>query len=574
MIIVADFETTTDKDDCRVWGFSYYNIALDCSVWGKDIDDFMTNHLFNLPDKSTIYFHNLKFDGEFIFYWLFQNGFSHSQERNLYNNEFKTLISWLGQFYSMEIRYKNKTYIIYDSLKIIPMKVSQMSKAFGIKQLKGEIDYNKYRPIGYTPDDNEISYMINDVEIVGKSLLYFFKQGLTKMTQASNAMGDYKSIIGKNIFEYNFPVLDCDDFLRKSYKGGFTYVSPLFQNKIIDGGVVLDVNSLYPSVMYNCLLPYGEPKHFKGKPKLEGLYKLYVVNFTCQFEVKKDHIPSLQIKNNPIFGDREYLHDSQGQDVNLTMTNVDFELFQEQYDIYNLEYNEGYYFLATDSLFKEYIDKWTAVKIKATEDGNAGLRTIAKLMLNALYGKFGTNPMVKSKYPIFEDGLVKYKTDEGEMKDPVYVALASFVTSYARQITISSAQKNYNRFIYADTDSLHLVGDEIPDLKVHDTKLGYWAIEGYFTKGKFIRAKSYIEEQKENKAFDDIDIEKRVGLYSDIKTRELKRLHVTCAGMPDACHKYITFDNFKSGTKVNGKKVAKRVKGGVVIEDSQFTIKI
>ena len=47
-----------------------------------------------------------------------------------------------------------------------------------------------------------------------------------------------------------FPQLnyEIDHDMRQAYKGGFTYLNPIYKEKDIGGGVVLDVNSLYPSV--------------------------------------------------------------------------------------------------------------------------------------------------------------------------------------------------------------------------------------------------------------------------------------------------------------------------------------
>lgn len=50
-------------------------------------------------------------------------------------------------------------------------------------------------------------------------------------------------------------------------------------------------------------------------------------------------------------------------------------------------------------IFKEYIDKWITVKNEATLSGNKGQRTLAKLMLNSLYGKFATSMDLQNKIP-------------------------------------------------------------------------------------------------------------------------------------------------------------------------------
>ena len=186
--------------------------------------------------------------------------------------------------------------------------------------------------------------------------------------------------------------------------------------------------------------------------------------------------------------------------------------------------------------------------IKETTTG--ALRQLAKLMLNSLYGKFATNPKSRKKIPFLdEDGVVRYKVTEPEERDPVYTAMGAFITAYAREKTIRSAQSVYDRFIYADTDSLHLIGYDIPEgLEVHPTHLGAWKNEGCFSDSVFVRAKTYCEV---------ID----------------GKLKVTCAGMPDNVKEQVTLENFRSGSTFGGKLMPRRYKGGIVLESTTFTIK-
>jgi len=575
-VYVADFETTTNPQDCRVWGWGLYDIYSDVFGYGTTIENFF-NEIFKLPSKSKIYFHNLKFDGEFMFYYLFENGFKHTTERKLENKEFSTLITHMGVFYAINVKYKGREYQIYDSLKIIPLPVKKISKAFGIEQLKGDIDYLKERPKDYELTEKEIAYIKNDVEIVGKALLYFFEQNLGKMTQASNAFYDFKSIMGRKKFEKLFPVIECDSEIRQSYKGGFTYVQPKYQNKEIGEGIVLDVNSLYPSVMYNDFLPYGEPIYFDGKYEKDKLYNLHVQMFRCNFEIKENHLPTIQLKNNMVFMPTEYVESSKGLDVTLCLTSVDLELFLKHYEVYNVEWFGGWKFKSTNILFRDYIDKWSKIKIESSKNGNEGLRSIAKLMLNALYGKFGLNPKVKSKIPNFHDGQVVYTTGEEEKREPVYIPVASFITSYARKITIESAQKNYNRFLYADTDSLHLIGLEEPkNIDIDPVKLGAWKIEGKFNKAKYIRAKSYIENMFISvDEFEQLKESKKKNWTFNKELNVYEHLETACAGLPKKAQHLINFDNFKSGLKLEKAKLQhKRVKGGVILNEVDFTIKI
>lgn len=554
MLYTADFETTTDPTDCRVWAYGICEIGNpDNFTYGNDINDFMK--WSHEQYKATVYFHNLKFDGEFILCWLFENGFKYiDNRRDLEKNTFTTLISDKGQFYSMEICFERKgkekkSLTIYDSLKILPFSVEAIAKGFNLPISKLEIDYNETREKGHILTKKEIDYLRNDVDIVARALNTLFEQGLNKMTQGSNALYDYKQTVGSKNFNKWFPIPDYDSDIRQSYKGGFTYLNPKFKELDLTEGIVLDVNSLYPSVMYYQPLPYGEGIFFKGKYKADKIYNLYVQMFTCQFELKPGHIPTIQLKNNLSFIPTHYLESSEGEDVTLCLTNVDLELFMEHYNVFNIEYHSGWKFKSTIGLFKDYIDKWNKVKMESTLNGNKAMRTLAKLMLNALYGKFALNPNVQSKIPWYDNGIVKYKLGEKETRDPIYIPVGTFITAWARHKTISSAQKVYDRFVYADTDSLHLIGTEIPDMiEVDPVKLGAWKHESTFKRARFIRQKSYIEE---------ID-----GV-----------LNITCAGMPDRCYQFVTWDNFHSGMSYAGKLGMTHVEGGIVLKDIPFSIK-
>ena len=554
MTYAADFETTTDVDDCRVWAWAVCEVGnYDNFRYGVTIDELMD--MCKKDKNNILYFHNLKFDGEFILYWLFHNGFKLNNETKLNTNEFSTLISDTGLFYSIEICFKRtkKEIVkvkILDSLKILPFSVEKVAQAFNLPISKLSINYQEKREIGHKLTEEEISYIKNDVEIVARAIEILHKQGLTKMTTGANALEEYKKIISKKLFEKWFPPPLYDSDIRQAYKGGFTYLNPKYCGKDIKNGIVLDVNSLYPSVMYYSPLPYGEGKYFTGKYINDDNYNLYIQMFRCQFKLKKGYIPTIQLKNNMFFVPTEYLESSKGEYITMCLTNIDLELFFEHYEVYDIDYISGWKFRSYIGLFKNYIDKWNKIKVQATIEKNGAMRSIAKLMLNSLYGKFALNPKVKSKYPFLgDDDIIHYKIVQEEDRKPIYIPMGVFITSWARYKTITSAQKVYDRFIYADTDSLHLEGEEIPEgLEISDTELGKWKLESRFTKARFIRQKSYIEE---------ID----------------NKLKITCAGMPESCYKYVTWDNFHKGAEYNGKLKISHTSGGIVLLESPHTLR-
>ena len=115
---VADFETTTDLNDCRVWAYGFMEIGNKKNYRiGNNMDDFMGWLTLNNID---VYFHNLKFDGSFIVNYLLHNGWI-CNNRGQYGT-FDVTISDMNQWYKIDIttgyKYGRRQYTtIYDSLK-------------------------------------------------------------------------------------------------------------------------------------------------------------------------------------------------------------------------------------------------------------------------------------------------------------------------------------------------------------------------------------------------------------------------------------------------------------------------
>ena len=193
----ADFETATWlEDETFVWAWATCEIGNEDNIKiGNNIDDFI--EYCKNEKNSTFYFHNLKFDGEFIIYWALTHNFKHVEKKeDIENNTFTTLISDLGQFYQITLYFlkgnkKVHKVTFIDSLKIIPFSVDEIAKSFNLPISKLTIDYNLPREKGHilTPEEND--YIKNDVLIVAKALNVLFKEDLTKMTQGSNALSDY-----------------------------------------------------------------------------------------------------------------------------------------------------------------------------------------------------------------------------------------------------------------------------------------------------------------------------------------------------------------------------------------------
>ena len=117
---------------------------------------------------------------------------------------------------------------------------------FGLNIEKLDLDYDTPREKGYVLKDYEKDYITNDVKIMALALNVLFSEGLTYMTAGSDGLHDFKTTHSIRRFNRMFPELNfnIDKDMRKAYRGGFTYLNPIYKEKDVINGVVLDVNSL------------------------------------------------------------------------------------------------------------------------------------------------------------------------------------------------------------------------------------------------------------------------------------------------------------------------------------------
>ena len=539
----ADFETTTNPLDCRVW--SWGSMAVDDYsdyVVGIGVGSYVA-YMLSVP--SVTYFHNLAFDSSFILDYILKDGYTWVA-KNPGKGQFSTVISNMNKFYSITIVSKEGVKVeLRDSLKKIPLPVRDVPKAFNLESSKGDIDYEMERPIGYLPSQQEWDYLYRDIFIIAQAMRIILASGMKRLTVGADSLAEFKSLHGKG-FERTFPVLSktVDDDIRLAYRGGIAMPNKKWARECVGRGIVIDKNSMYPWVMRTKLLPYGKPWWSEVE---DGDADLFILSLTFTAKLKPNHIPCIQIKRSIQFNSQEFLEEV-NEPTTVSITSVDLELWQEQYDLKIWAINGYWNFKGIEGLFNDYIDKWMAVKANST----GGARTIAKLHLNSLYGKFAKNTDVTGKRPVLDDtGTVQYVMCDHEESNPVYTAMGAFITAYARQDLIRSAQANYERFLYCDTDSLHLLGEEEPDLWLHPTELGAWKVEHDgqpFDKAVFLRAKQYCE---------------RFGDHDDV--------HI--AGLPHEIAAQVRLEDMLQPRTWDGKLVPKRVPGGTVLANTTFTLK-
>lgn len=644
---VGDFETTVYKgqEHTEVWAGALVELFHDDVVILHSIDE-VFEYLVDLNTNVVVYFHNLKFDGSFwLDYLLIQLGYKQAynqtgeyitdiewlQEKDMPNESFKYTISDRGQWYSITIKKSRHIIELRDSLKLLPFSVRKIGNSFGTKHKKLDMTYEGFRYAGCEITDKEKEYIANDVLVVKEALEIMFTEGHDKLTIGSCCLAEYKRIEGKayNVFFPDmtqfyldpniFGASNADEWIRKSYKGGWCYVVRGKENQIHKNGFTLDVNSLYPSMMHSQSgnrFPVGDPEFWIGNyiPDIALQDdKYYFIRIKTRFYLRENMLPFIQIKSSFLYKGTEMLetsdvydaktgkyythtHDENGNvkdtRVELTLTMTDYQLFLEHYEAVDFEIIGGCYFNSEIGLFDDYINRYKKIK----QESKGAKRELAKLFLNNLYGKMASS--TESNYKVAyvkEDKTLGFFTIIANDKKAGYIPVGSAITSYARNFTIRAAQKNYYGkdklgFIYADTDSIHcdMPIEQIKGVTLDATEFCCWKCESSWDYAIFARQKTYIEHVT----------------HENLEVIDEPYYNVKCAGMPDKCKDLLVksmtdykpsqeelekgvykdeelefigkkreLKDFKIGLKVPSKLLPKRIRGGIVLYDTTYEMR-
>lgn len=645
---VADFETTVYKGQERtdVWSAAIselFDESDQVTVLGSI--DSLFEYLCGKRQNIVCYFHNLKFDGSFWLDYLIKekkykqalysiDGTEDYQSQRflpkskMKNKTFSYSISSMGQWYKIDIKINNKIIELRDSLKLLPFSLKRIGNSFQTKHRKLDMEYEGLRYPNCKILEEELRYIKNDVLVLKEAMEIMFREGHKKLTIGSCCLSEYKYLIGRKKYNEYFPDIykmeidekiygspNAGEYVRKSYRGGWCYLVKGKENKLIRNGCAADVNSLYPSMMSAESLnnfPIGYPKFWRGNylpNEAQRKDHYYFIRLRTKFYLKPGYLPTIQIKNSTLYKGTEMLETSDIKHngkyyecykdfngeikqafVTLTLTQTDYKLITEHYDLVDCEILDGCYFVSAVGIFDKYIEKYKTIKLSS----KGARKELAKLFLNNLYGKMASSPDSNFKIAyVKDDNSIGFYTIVAKDKVPGYIPVGSAITSYARNFTIRAAQKNYHGvnspgFIYADTDSIHcdIPQEELKGIRLHNKNFCCWKLESEWDFAKFIRQKTYVEHIVKQ---DGESIEP----YYNIK----------CAGMPEHCKNLFllsigehidneekilaklserekdfisrkrTLNDFAVGLVIPGKLLPKRIPGGTLLVPTTYEMR-
>lgn len=551
------------------------------------------------------------------------------EDKDMPRNSFKYSISAKGQWYTITIKLDNYYIQIRDSLKLLPFSVRRIGDSFKTKHRKLDMEYKGLRYANCPITDSEKEYIANDVLVVKEAIEIMFNENHNKLTIGSCCLSEFKTDFSKNEYKFMFPnvyeiKLDschtyptAGDYILKSYRGGWCYLARGKENKRKENGCTLDVNSLYPSMMHSVsgnYYPIGEPTFWFGNyiPEAATInHRYYFIRIKTRFYLKPMKLPFIQLKGSWFYKGNEMLETSDIYDketgryyteyvgtdgeikdtrIEMTLTMTDYKLLKDHYDLVDFEIIDGCYFETEIGIFDHYINRYKRLKMEST----GALRELAKLFLNNLYGKMASTVDSSFKVAVLkEDGVIGFIEVKESDKIPGYIPIGSAITSYARNFTIRAAQANYYGpdkpgFCYADTDSIHcdIPASMIKGVQIDSKEFCCWKPESSWDYAIFVRQKTYVEHITQE----------------NLKDIDSPYYNVKCAGMPDKCkdlfiksitkyqvtqedkEKYtedeikfiqsgLTLNDFAVGLVVPGKLRPKRILGGIVLEDTLYTMR-
>lgn len=545
---VADFETC-DSDrlykidtqtgkqifEQKVWLAGFKNLDTMESTYFTSLPEFMESILSRGDNMNTEYaFHNLKYDGSYIVPYLLTNGYEVALGKPQ-PKEFSILVDKRNNWYSLTIQVtKRRRVLIWDMLKLFPTALEYLPDIYSTPTHKIREDqafYTRVRPDGYTPDEQEMKYFENDLQLPAEVLnrhIDLFDLRFKK-TQASQSFYNFSQSF--KAWKWRFPSLsnDQDEAIRGAYWGGIAHVPKHKAGKDFTNVGVYDINSSYPHKAAEMKLPYGECVSEFGEGKHPDMSKFWVAEALVTYKLKPNHLPCIPskscIEGRPLEVEK-WMIDS-GDDgksiVRMSFSNIDYKTIQQSYDFKVLRWCWSMHWAwKIQKEIAKFVYKNNDIKVKYSKLAKKEtdpqkkaeyntMRNRAKIDNNSFYGKFGEDIIKEGKTPYWEEDSegkesVIWRADrieEQAEKSRKFLPVAIAITAWGRQQLVTMWNVLGEDALYCDTDSLHYLrqGQTKIDTAIKngifiadEEKLGAWKLEGVMTRGRYLRAKCYMEQ--------------------------------------------------------------------------------
>lgn len=278
-------------------------------------------------------------------------------------------------------RSHRKTFNIVDTCNYWRMRLAELGEAIGLPKLP--------MPADDASDDAWLAYCHRDVEILVRAVLELMQAwskedcGVFQMTAPMLAMTSFRHLCslktpnGRKLDIICDPDSPAHDLERRAYYGGRT---TCYQVGPVTGPVYhLDVNSLYPFVMYHHAYPrcYEFTKYGVAPADLRFCDGVYGIVAECLIDTRDETYP-LRIGGEQYHCTGHYWTVLCGAELSRALVN----------GVVRRTGRVQYYSIAT--YFREWVDYWYGRKTRAlrTVGRRDPVYQLAKIVLNSLSGKF------------------------------------------------------------------------------------------------------------------------------------------------------------------------------------------
>lgn len=405
-----------------------------------------------------------------------------------------------------EIKPCGSTIVILDSLNHFRMSLKQLGTSIGLDKLD--------MPDTWHDTEKADRYCKRDVEIIMTATLKFYRfiddndLGGYAPTLAGQAMRSFRHrfMTHQILIDSN---AEATSVSRKSYVGGRTECFRL--GKFTNTLTLLDINSMYPAVMYNNLFPIRLVQHKRDHISQRDMTRWKDKLITARVTIETD-TPDYPLKT------KSALLFPTGRFTTYLSTP---ELNHAQQNNRILKWHEASVYDSAP-IFHDYVHYFTNERIKAQHEGRTVDAMTLKLLGNSLYGKMGQRGAFWELTGYTEDltcktdetlhaqtgevhrtrqlgGIIQELTTEDESKDS-FPAIASHVTSYARLMLCNMINlAGRNNVYYVDTDSLLVNDTGLNNIRheIDQYQLGKLKIEGTYNDCEIFGAKDYRFGTKE-----------------------------------------------------------------------------
>lgn len=422
----ADFETVTANteyfrthQDTKVLVAGLMNENNTVYKVFSNIQQFIDFVCINLKTSDIIYFHNLSWDADFIYKYLFKNNWRPVNSQ--YEVSHKTIYMFRDRtkIYEIVLGWKNKRIQFNCSYLMLNASVDDIARDLGMPVKDEFINAN---PNFYDIEPQEtwakypkafLDYLKNDINVTRVAVLNF-QSALKEKFEEFAKLHDINKFLTTGAMSLKMQEHACDnygidpkkvmyctpdeyDFYKKWFFGGLTQFNPTLQGQVItpQDGKIIDINSAYPYAMTKPL-------------PVDTLWDLNEVKPTPDQQVYFYY--HLKIKR----ATAKYLQCPFLRNWNATSTNnnryelllEDFECYylEQEFDIltkfYNFEGIEvlGVYWCEVKPFLQDYINVLYDLKSHFKKIGNKSAGYTYKILLNCGYGKYAQKYDKKSEF--------------------------------------------------------------------------------------------------------------------------------------------------------------------------------